>query len=82
MPGLSDGTFAFETSQTQTSLPWGASITRPYSGTYQDLYDLVALARTGKLDVDITEYPFEDALQALDDLHAGRVVGRAVLVMP
>ncbi|RFA10645.1 oxidoreductase [Subtercola boreus] len=82
VPGLSDGTFAFETSQTQTSLPWGASITRPYSGTYQDLYDLVALARTGKLDVDITEYAFDDALTALDDLHAGRVVGRAVLVMP
>lgn len=46
VPGLSGGTFEFETSQVSTSLPWGASLTRPYSGTHQDLHDMVALVRT------------------------------------
>jgi alcohol dehydrogenase, propanol-preferring len=80
VPGLSDGTFAFQTSQLQTSLPWGASLTRPYSGTHQDLFDLVALARTRDIGIDTAEYAFDDAITALDDLAAGRVTGRAVLV--
>jgi propanol-preferring alcohol dehydrogenase len=81
VPGLSDGVFEFETSQTSVSLPWGASITRPYSGTYQDLHDLVALAQTGRLRANLTRYPFAEALTAFDDLQAGKINGRAVLVM-
>jgi propanol-preferring alcohol dehydrogenase len=81
VPGLSDGVFSFETSQTSVSLPWGASITRPYSGTHQDLVDLVALAQTGRISVDLTRYAFADGLAAFDDLAAGKILGRAVLVM-
>jgi propanol-preferring alcohol dehydrogenase len=81
VPGLSDGVFEFETSQLATSLPWGASLTRPYSGTYQDLNDLVALAKTGRLAANLTRYDFDHALQAFDDLEAGKIVGRAVIVM-
>jgi alcohol dehydrogenase, propanol-preferring len=80
VPGLSDGTFGFETSQVSTSLPWGASLTRPYSGTYQNLHDLVALARGGRLQANITRYSFNNAVQALDDLEAGNIIGRAVVV--
>jgi len=78
-PGLGNGVFPFETDQISTSLPWGASITRPYSGTRKDLHDLTALAQTGRLTANLTPYPFEDALTALDDLEAGKITGRAVL---
>nr|WP_261554400.1 alcohol dehydrogenase catalytic domain-containing protein [Frankia tisae] len=81
VPGLSDGVFAFETSQTSVSLPWGASLTRPYSGNHQDLHDLVALARTGRITADLSRYSFDDGLQAFDDLEAGKIFGRAVIVM-
>jgi propanol-preferring alcohol dehydrogenase len=81
VPGLGDGLFEFETSQLATSLPWGASITRPYSGTHQDLHDLVALAKTHAIDVNLVRYSFDDALTAFDDLEAGTINGRAVIVM-
>ncbi|MDP9998426.1 alcohol dehydrogenase catalytic domain-containing protein [Pseudarthrobacter sulfonivorans] len=81
VPGLSDGVFEFETSQTSTSLPWGVSLTRPYSGTHQDLHELVALARTGRINVNLQRYTFENTLQAFDDLEAGKITGRAVVVM-
>lgn len=81
VPGLSDGVFEFETSQLQTALPWGASLTRPYSGTYQDLKELVLLATDGLITANVTRYPFDLALQAFDDLEAGKINGRAVIVM-
>lgn len=81
VPGLSDGVFGFETSQTSDSLPWGASLTRPYSGTHQDLHDLVALARTGRLAANLVPYAFDEVVSALDDLQAGKINGRAVVVM-
>jgi alcohol dehydrogenase, propanol-preferring len=81
VPGLGDGLFEFETSQLATSLPWGASITRPYSGTHQDLHDLVALAKTHAIDVNLVRYSFDEALTAFDDLEAGTINGRAVIVM-
>lgn len=81
VPGLGDGVFEFETSQLETSLPWGASITRPYSGTHQDLHDLVALARAGRISANLTRYSFNDGLKAFDDLEAGKINGRAVIVM-
>lgn len=81
VPGLSDGVFRFETSQLATSLPWGASLTRPYSGTHQDLHDVVALARTGSIHANLTHYSFDESLHAFDDLEAGKINGRAVIVM-
>jgi propanol-preferring alcohol dehydrogenase len=81
VPGLSNGVFQFETDQLSTSLPWGASITRPYSGTHQNLHDLVSLAKSGRLTANLTPYTFDDALKALDDLEAGQINGRAVIKM-
>ncbi|MFF5989155.1 alcohol dehydrogenase catalytic domain-containing protein [Prauserella flavalba] len=81
VPGQGDGTLQFETARTSTTLPRGATISRPYSGTRQDLVDLVALARTGCLTTRITHYGFENALTAFDDLENGRLVGRAVVIM-
>ncbi len=81
VPGLGDGVFPFETALTAQSLPWGVSITRPNSGTYQDLRDLVELARRNRIGANLYRYDFAHALTAFDDLEGGRINGRAVIVM-
>lgn len=49
-------------------------------GTYNDLVELMALAAEGKVELHTVKYRFSDFQQALDDLHHGRIRGRAVLV--
>ncbi|AKE01402.1 alcohol dehydrogenase (plasmid) [Rhodococcus erythropolis] len=49
-------------------------------GTYNDLVDLMALAASGAVTLHTVKYRFSDFQQALDDLHHGKVRGRAVLV--
>jgi alcohol dehydrogenase, propanol-preferring len=50
------------------------------TGTLAEAEELMALARAGKApSVPITERPLGEAQAALDDLRAGRVVGRVVL---
>ena len=49
-------------------------------GSYNDLQELMILAAQGKVTLHTTTYPLEDFQQALDDLDAGRVRGRAILV--
>ncbi|WP_280417602.1 NAD(P)-dependent alcohol dehydrogenase [Nocardia carnea] len=49
-------------------------------GSYNDLNELMTLAAQGKVTLHTTKYPLEDFQQALDDLDAGRVRGRAILV--
>ncbi|MBO0874827.1 MAG: NAD(P)-dependent alcohol dehydrogenase [Pseudonocardia sp.] len=49
-------------------------------GTYNDLAELMVLAQAGKVTLHTKRYRLEDALDALHDLDAGRVRGRAILV--
>ncbi|MFF0453769.1 NAD(P)-dependent alcohol dehydrogenase [Nocardia africana] len=49
-------------------------------GSYNDLQELMTLAAQGKVTLHTTTYPLESFQQALDDLDAGRVRGRAILV--
>ena len=49
-------------------------------GTHDDLRELVALTATGDVGVRTRTYPLEAFAQAIADLEAGRVHGRAVLV--
>jgi NAD+-dependent secondary alcohol dehydrogenase Adh1 len=49
-------------------------------GTYNDLAELMVLAQDGKVRLHTQQYPLENAVQALHDLDAGRVRGRAILV--
>jgi NAD+-dependent secondary alcohol dehydrogenase Adh1 len=49
-------------------------------GTYNDLAELMALAQAGKVTLHTKAYPLDDAAQALRDLDAGLVRGRAILV--
>jgi NAD+-dependent secondary alcohol dehydrogenase Adh1 len=49
-------------------------------GTYNELAELMALAQAGKVTLHTRTYPLADAADALADLDAGRVRGRAILV--
>jgi NAD+-dependent secondary alcohol dehydrogenase Adh1 len=49
-------------------------------GTYNDLAELMALAQAGKVTLHTKAYPLTAAPDALADLDAGRVRGRAILV--
>jgi NAD+-dependent secondary alcohol dehydrogenase Adh1 len=49
-------------------------------GTYNELAELMALAQAGKVTLHTRTYPLDAAADALADLDAGRVRGRAILV--
>jgi NAD+-dependent secondary alcohol dehydrogenase Adh1 len=49
-------------------------------GTYNELAELMVLAQSGKVTLHTKAYPLAEAQQALADLDAGRVRGRAILV--
>lgn len=49
-------------------------------GTYNDLVELMVLAQSGKVTLHTKKYPLSQALDALADLDAGRIRGRAILV--
>jgi len=56
------------------------NVTGNIVGTYNDLVELMDLAQDGKVTLHTKIYPLADAPQALADLDAGRVRGRAILV--
>lgn len=76
--GLGGGSFTYVAGT--DPLPWGVNIERPYGGNRADLAQAVALAHAGKIAVTAQTYSLDDAQQAFDDLVAGKIVGRAVLV--
>ena len=49
-------------------------------GTYNELAELMALAQAGKVSLHTRTYTLDAAVEALSDLDAGRVRGRAILV--
>ena len=49
-------------------------------GTYTDLAELMVLAQAGKVTLHTQQYPLANALDAIHDLDAGKVRGRAILV--
>jgi NAD+-dependent secondary alcohol dehydrogenase Adh1 len=48
-------------------------------GSYNDLSDLMALAARGLVTLHTQKYALDDFQQAIDDLDAGNVRGRAIL---
>ena len=51
------------------------------TGTLQEAKEVMALAKPGKIaPLPIRERPLAEAQAALEDLRAGKVVGRVVLV--
>ena len=49
-------------------------------GTWADLNELMSLADRGLVHLSTVEYSLKDADQALHDLNAGKIKGRAILV--
>jgi NAD+-dependent secondary alcohol dehydrogenase Adh1 len=49
-------------------------------GTYNELAELMVLAQAGKVTLHTRAYPLDAATEAIADLDAGRVRGRAILV--
>lgn len=77
--GLGGGTFPYAATAFG-ALPWGVNVQCSYGGARADFVEVLALARNGKVGVDTVQYPLDEVERAIDDLRAGRVDGRAVLV--
>lgn len=79
--GLNAGSLPFEAGvRSGVALPWGVTLMKPYSGSYRDLAEVIALAQAGKLEARIRRFPLNDAVDAFDQLAAGKIGGRAVLI--
>ncbi len=74
--GVGGGTFpmAFGT----TPLEW--SLSRPSWGTLPELYEVVALARAGSIEIEVEPLRLEDAIDGYARLRSGAIAGRAVVV--
>jgi propanol-preferring alcohol dehydrogenase len=61
-------------------LPQGWSVSAPFWGPREDLEAVVGLARAGRLTAHTETFALTDVLAAYDQLRAGRIAGRAVVV--
>jgi propanol-preferring alcohol dehydrogenase len=62
------------------ALPYGADIATSYWGTVTELIELVALAHSGKVHVDVEAFPLDQAPEVYARLRRGEIRGRAVVV--
>jgi propanol-preferring alcohol dehydrogenase len=62
------------------TLPSEASVTTSYWGTIPELYEVIALARAGKISARVTRYSLDDAHLAYEAMQNGSLDGRAVIV--
>jgi NAD+-dependent secondary alcohol dehydrogenase Adh1 len=56
------------------------NVTGNIVGTYNDLAELMVLAQAGRVNLHTRTYPMDAAVDAINDLDAGKVRGRAILV--
>lgn len=61
-------------------IAFDAAVRIPYWGTRGEMIEVFELARAGRVGVQVQEYSLDQAPQAYEDLHAGAVRGRAVIV--
>jgi propanol-preferring alcohol dehydrogenase len=62
------------------ALPYGAEVATSYWGTVTELMELVALARAGKIRVDVEGFALDEAPEVYSRLRRGEIRGRAVIV--
>lgn len=62
------------------TMPPEAVVTTTNWGSASEMAEVIALARAGRIESTVTVYSLSDAQRAVDDLRAGRVDGRAVIV--
>src|SRR6187401_2503848 len=62
------------------STPYGTVMSIPYWGSRVELMEVIAMARSGRIHAETTEYPLDQAVAVYDKLEKGQIPGRAVLV--
>jgi propanol-preferring alcohol dehydrogenase len=62
------------------ALPYGAEVATSYWGTVTELIEIVALARAGRIRVDVEAFPLDKAPEVYERLRRGEIRGRAVVV--
>ncbi len=60
--------------------PWGASVTKAYAGTRNDLVESLALAAAGAIRAEIETFPLAEGPSVFARLERGAILGRAVLI--
>ena len=73
--GLAGGTLAYSA----LGLPWEAEVTSSAWGTRDELAEVLDLARAGRIQSRVQTYKLQQINDALGDLRAGTVDGRAVV---
>ncbi|MFJ2767115.1 NAD(P)-dependent alcohol dehydrogenase [Streptomyces sp. NPDC087300] len=59
---------------------YDVAVRAPYWGSRAELVEVLDLARAGAIDVHVETYTLDEAPTAYENLHAGRVHGRAVIL--
>jgi len=62
------------------TLPFDTSVGRPSWGTIPELHEVVALARSGSLSVEVERVGLDRAIDGYSRLRAGEIAARAVVV--
>lgn len=73
--GIAGGSFEWDF----YGVPYEVELTSTYWGTIEELHEVVALYRDGKITPDIEVFGLDDALEAYRRLEAGELSGRAVV---
>ncbi len=74
--GIAGGTLPFSF----FALPYECSLSTTYWGAVDELGEVLDLAAAGRIRAHVTRYPLDRAVEAYDDLRAGTIEGRAVVV--
>ncbi|MCI0889647.1 MAG: NAD(P)-dependent alcohol dehydrogenase [Chloroflexi bacterium] len=73
--GLAGGTLPYSA----LGVPWEVEVTSSAWGTRDELAEVLELAREGRIRSRVQTYPLQKINEALSDLRAGNVEGRAVV---
>lgn len=61
-------------------IPYGVRVSTPYWGSRAELIEVIALAKQGKIHIELEKYRLDEANEVYDKLHHGKINGRAVLI--
>jgi alcohol dehydrogenase, propanol-preferring len=59
---------------------WDVGVRAPYWGSRSELIEVLAMARSGIISVEVETFPLDDAVHAYELLRTGKIIGRAVIV--
>lgn len=62
------------------SVPMGTAVIAPYGGGFQDLIEVVELAKLGKIRTVVEHFPLDQVTQAYERMRKGELKGRAVML--